>query len=161
MRARIQSCENLLDRSVVACNLADMRIRDRVARPDDKHATELPWVAVNAGLTGARAQRPRSVDEQSRREQLQVSSTQPRSAVRAQRGVNEHRAIQPELLAEPSREQCGSISDDDKLCAAFADRVDRVAQLRDLLTAEQSTEVSDESEDDRTFGPERAKTLSL
>ena len=38
---------------------------------------------------------------------------------------------------------------------------DRVAQLRDLLTAEQSTEVSDESEDDRTFGPERAKTLSL
>lgn len=161
MGARIEGCENLLDRSVIARNLTDMRVGHRVARPDHKHATELPRVAVNAGLAGTGSQCPRPIDEQSRREQLEVSATQSRGPVRTQRRVDEHRAVQPELVAEPSREKRGAVSDDGKLCPAFADFVDRVAQLRDLLTAEQSTEVSDESENDRTFGPERAETLGL
>ena len=52
-------------------------------------------------------------------------------------------------------------ADHDQFGSPRVDLRDLVAQLRDLLTAEQSAEVSDEDEDDRLLRPKGAEPYSL
>jgi uncharacterized membrane protein len=49
-----------------------------------------------------------------------------------------------------------AIADDDQLGSTPADLRKRIAQLRDLLAAEDSTKVADEGEHDRLLAPEIA-----
>ena len=51
-------------------------------------------------------------------------------------------------------------SDGDDVCACSGDLVVGVSQLRGVFPAEQSAEVAEKDEDDRTVGPERAETVA-
>jgi hypothetical protein len=57
-------------------------------------------------------------------------------------------------VAEVDRMFGPAVADDDQLGATPADLWKRVAQLRDLLAAEDSPEVADEREHDRLFAPQ-------
>jgi len=70
-----------------------------------------------------------------------------------------------QMFASPrmpyTRMLLGAVPDDHELRAARADLVEVVAQLRDLLAAEQSAEVADEDEHDRALLPERSESHPL
>ena len=54
-----------------------------------------------------------------------------------------------------------AVADDDELGPPLSNLVDLVAQLRDLLTTEQSAEVADEHQDDWPLLPELSEPFSV
>jgi hypothetical protein len=75
--------------------------------------------------------------------------------------VHQERAVELEVLTKRDGKVLGTVPNDDELGTPSTDLVDLVAQLRDLLTTEQSAEVADEDEDDRLLLPERFQTYAL
>jgi hypothetical protein len=65
------------------------------------------------------------------------------------------------ILSKSCGKSGRSVSYDDQFGTSSAYGVDPVAQLRDLLAAEQSAEVADEDQNDRALLPERAEPQSL
>lgn len=67
--------------------------------------------------------------------------------------VHDHGDPDAVVLDEPRRLLWSAIPEDDEFGACFMDARDVVAELRDLLLAEESAEVADHREDDRALGP--------
>jgi hypothetical protein len=101
------------------------------------------------------------VKRQPRRKQPDPTAPQARGAVRAQFRIDEQRAVEFEVVAKRGREVRGAVADDHEFGSARPNGSDLVAQLRDLLTTEQSAEVADEGEDDRLFLPVRRQVSNL
>ena len=144
---------------MVAGLAAGVAVEQRAIRADHEDSAELPGIALHLGLAEAAAQRAHGVERQPRREELDAATAQARRTIGAQLGIHEQRTVQREVLTEGRREVSAAVSDDHELGAPGADVFDPVAQLRDLLAAEQSAEVADEDEDDRAVLPEIAESL--
>ena len=76
-------------------------------------------------------------------------------------GIDEEAPLPLEVLAERLGEGPVAVADDDDLDALRAPGPHPVAQLRDLLTAEESAEVSEEDQDGRPVPPEIAQPDGL
>ena len=72
-------------------------------------------------------------------------------------GVDEEGTLQLEVVSERLRFVGLAVTDESDLDAGFPPLLDRVTQLRDLLTAEHSTKVAEEDQDRRFVGPERSE----
>jgi hypothetical protein len=95
------------------------------------------------------------MERQARRKHLDSTAPQARGAIGAQLRIHQERAVELEVFAEGGRKIFGAVANDDELGSPLSNLVDLVAQLRDLLTTEQSAEVADEDENNRLFFPER------
>jgi hypothetical protein len=87
------------------------------------------------------------MERQARRKHLDSTAPQARGAVGAQLRIHQERAVELEVFAKGGRKICGAVANDDEVGSPRSNLVDLVAQLRDLLTTEQSSEVADEDED--------------
>ena len=155
----VERRQDLVDRRVVPRLAAHVAIGQLPVRPDHEDAAELPGVSLDRALARAGAQCAERVPRQARRQDLDATAPQPGRAIGAQLGIHEQRAVELEVLAKGCGKVRRPVSDDDQLGSASANLVDPVAQLRDLLAAEQSAEVADEDEHDRSLPPERAEPL--
>jgi hypothetical protein len=139
---------------------AQVAVAQVSAGTDHEHAAELPGISLDIGLAGSRAESPQGVERESRRKQLDPTSPEACGAIRAELGIYQDRTVELEVLSKGCGKVLGSIPDNDELGTPSANLVDPVAQLRDLLTTEQSAEVADEDEHDRLLLPERFQTYT-
>jgi hypothetical protein len=153
--------QDVVDGRVIPRLPAHVSIGQVPVAPDHEHASELPGVSLDRALARSSAERPKRVPRQAWRESLDATAPEASRAIGPQLGVHEQRAVELVVLPEGGGEVRGSVSHDDEFRAAAANPVDPVAQLRDLLTAEQSAEVSDEDEDDRLVFPQGAQADGL
>jgi hypothetical protein len=146
---------------VVAGLAAAVAVGEAGAGVDDEHAAELEGVALDAGLAEAARERAERVQRRARREQLEVPAAKPRGPIGAELRIDENGHVEREVVPERAGEVRRAASHDRELGAARADLGERIAQLRDLLAAEQSAEVAQEREHDRALRPERADPHAL
>jgi hypothetical protein len=138
-----------------------MAIDELSSRPDHEHPSELPGVSLDAGLARAGSQGTQGVARKPGGEHLDPPTAQACGPIGAKLRIHQDGPIESIILTEGLSEARGTVADDHELGSAGADLVYAVAQLRDLLTAEHSAEVSDEDEDDRAVLPERSETDAL
>ncbi len=158
--ALFEGRKDLVHGRMVSRLAARVAIHDVSPGSDHENAAELPGIALNTGLSRTRAERTKGIEWKSRREYLDPTAPQARGAIRAELGIHQDRTVELEVLAERCGKVLGSVPDDDELGTPSANLVDPVAQLRDLLTTEQSAEVADEHQDDRPLLPERFQTYT-
>lgn len=92
------------------------------------------------------------------RQQLYATAPKSRGTIRTKLRIHEDRAVEREVLPERGCKVRRAVADDDQLRSSSPNLVDAVAQLRDLLPAEQSAEMADEDQDDRPVLPERSES---
>jgi hypothetical protein len=161
LRSRIECREDRIDGRVVSRIAAHVAIRHLSTRPNDEDRAELPDVSPHTGRPKTRAQRAQRLEGQGRGEHLDSAAAKTRGAIGAQLRIHQQWAVEFEIVAKSGCEIRGAIADDDEFDSARSNFFDPVAQLRDLLAAEESTEVADEDEDDRLLLPERTQGLGF
>jgi hypothetical protein len=127
----------------------------------NEHTAELPGITLHGGLSCPASQRADRVSDQLRRRNLAMATTKTSSAIRMQIGIHEQKALYLELFAKRLGEIPISISYDHDLDALISPRLHRVAQLRDLLTTEQSTKMAQEDQNDGPVLPQVAQPNGL
>jgi hypothetical protein len=132
---------------------ANMSIHQLAIRPDHEQPSELPGVTLNARLARTCTKSAQRIQRKPRGEQFNPASSKAGRAICAKIRIDQNWTIEVEILSEGRRKIFGSVPDDDDLCSTGAYFVHSVAQLRDLLSAKQSTKVANEYEYDRTFSP--------
>ena len=132
-------------------------IAARAVWSEDEHTSQLPRITLHTALSKSLAQRSQGGERQPRGEDLDTAPPKSGRTIGAELRIDQDGAVEPLVLAERCREVRGAVPDDDELGPSGVDVIQSVAQLRDLLTAEQSAEVSDEGEHDRAVRPERAQ----
>jgi hypothetical protein len=142
---------------VVSGLAAHVSIRQLPVTSYHEHAPQLPGVSLDTALAETRAQCPRGIPRESGRQEFDATAPQPRSAIGAELRIHQERAIQRMILSKSCGKPGCSVSYDDELGSPSAYGIDPVAQLRDLLAAEQSAEVADEHQHDGAFFPVRAE----
>ena len=130
-------------------------------RCQHEHTAELPWVTQHS--TGARsfAQRAKGISDQLWGSNLAMSTSKAGRAISMEVRINEQQALDLEFLSEILCEISVPVADDDDFDTERSPRLNRVTQLRNLLTAEESTEVAQEDEDDRSILPQVAEANGL
>jgi hypothetical protein len=93
------------------------------------------------------------VERHSWGEDFDPSSSKAGGTVAPQFGIDEDRSIDAEILAKCPCELGTAVADNPQVGTEISDLLYRVTQLRDLLTAEDSTKVSNEEEDRRFLRP--------
>jgi hypothetical protein len=129
------------------------------ARTDHEYSPKLPGISLDTGLPRARPESSQGIKRKPRREQLDTTASETCGAIGAKLRIHEKRAVQLEVLTERGGKVRSPVSDDDRLSPSSSNIAYVVAQLRDLLTAKQSTKVTDENQNDRTFFPELSESL--
>ena len=151
----IERCEYRFNRRMVSGITAHVAVRYVSARSYHEHAPELPDISLRAGRAKARAQRAQCSEWQIWRKQFDPSASEARGAIGAQLRIHQERAVEFEVFSKGGSKMYGAVANDYELGPTCSNLFDLVAQLRDLLTTEQSTEVADEDENDRLFFPVR------
>jgi hypothetical protein len=90
-----------------------------------------------------------------------MSTSKTGSTIGMKIRIDEQQALDLELFTEILGEISIPVANDDDFDAERSPRLNRVAQLRNLLTAEESTEVAQEDEDDRSILPQVAEANGL
>jgi len=120
---------------------------------DDEDTAELPGIALHGRLPGAAAKRTIGIAEETRRGDPGSAPSKACGSIGHQLRIDEQRGLESELLTEVLGEARVAVADDHDLDPPFAPLLDRVAQLRDLLTAEESAEVAQEDQHHRAILP--------
>ena len=131
------------------------------ARMDHEAAPELPRGAEHAGLSGARAHRTHSIQGDERRQHLEPTAPESGRLVRPQLRIDEEWAVQLEFASERPGEVLAAVSDDHQLSTRRSDLLRVAAQLRNLFATEDSAEVANEGQNDRTTLPQAAESYRL
>jgi hypothetical protein len=134
-----------------------MLIEQHSSRPDHEDATELPGVALDPLLSVPLPESAERIEGQPRGEDLDPPASQPSGPICAQLGIDEQGPVDVHFIAETLGEQTCTVADDHELGSKTPDLRKLFAQLRDLLAAEDSTEVSDEDQHHRPLFPERSE----
>jgi hypothetical protein len=145
---------------IPGCGRAKLKTQLSAGR-ENENTSELPGITLDRGLSRPTSQRANRVSDQPRRRNLAMPTTKPRCAIRMQIGIHEQKALYLELFAKRLGEIPISISDDHDLDALISPRLHRVAQLRDLLTTEQSTKMAQEDQNDGPVLPQVAQPNGL
>jgi len=129
----------------------------RLARPvgeaeiapgrDDENATELPWIPFDTRLSRTFFVGTESVHNEPRRSDLRSAPPESGCAIGREFGVDEECSFDLELLSKRFCKHSVSVANDDDVDSLTLPATDGVTQLRDLLTAENSTEVAQEDQD--------------
>jgi hypothetical protein len=127
------------------------------ARPEDQHATQLPSIALHGCLARPTSQSTNRISDQLRRRHLATPTPKLRRSVGMQVRVDEQMTFDFELFAKGLREAAITVPDDHHFDAPISPCLHRVTQLRNLLTAEESTKVTQEDQNDDTVLPEVAQ----
>ena len=138
----------------VACEAGPVFVDQRAPGPNDEQAAEFGGIALHAALAKTAQPRTCGSGQGSRIENPGDPSTQCETSMDLEGGIGEDRRGQSCVFGEPTRLFGGSAPDPDQLRAGFVNLLDLVAQLLDLLAAQQSAEVPHECEDDRPVAPE-------
>jgi hypothetical protein len=146
---------------MVARDSAHVPVGELAPRPDHDDAAELPYVALNASLARAAAQRAQGVERQARGEGLHPASPQTGGPIRTKLGIDEQGRVEAVVLSEGLGEVHRPVSHHDQLGSVRSNLVHAFAQLRDLLAAEESAEVTDEDENHRSLLPQRPEAHLL
>ena len=131
------------------------------AWPHHKDPAKLPGITLDRILPIAGLQGASRVGENSRGQDLGPTTPEPGRTVAEQVGVDENRARHIEVFAEGLRKLGRAVPDNHQGCSAGLDLFDSVAQLRDLLSAKQSTEVAYKEEDSGSGLPETVESVVL
>ena len=150
----LEGVEEIVDGRVVAGMLGHVGEGEPTAGLDHKGAAELPRVALDTGLSAARSPRPPGRTGQLRRKQFDPAPPQARGPVGDQVGIDQQRAIEFEVFPKGLGKSFRAIADDDQFGAGLAQGWEGVTQLRDLLTAKQSTKVTNENHHRSGVGPQ-------
>jgi len=142
---------------MISCDGRAMLETQLAARCKNEDATELPSVSLYRRLTSATSQRTNRIPDQLGRRHLATPAPETRRAVGMQIGVDEQSPLDLEFFAKRQSKIAVSVSHDHDVDILSRPRLHRVTQLRDLLTAKESTEVAQEDQNDRPVPPEVAK----
>jgi hypothetical protein len=150
-----EGIDDIFWRWVIARFAAAMLVEQHSSRPDHEDATELPGVALDPLLSVSLPESADRIERQPWGQDLDPPASQPSGPIRAQLGIDEQGTVDAHFIAEPLGEETCTVADDHELGSKTPDLRKLVAQLRDLLAAEDSTEVSDEDQHHRPLFPER------
>ncbi len=123
------------------------------ARGKDEDTPELPGIALDGILSRAGSQGPDRVPDQLRRREFPTTPSKSRRSIGVELRIDEQQTLEFEFRAEILGEAAGAVSNDHDFDALVAPGFDRVTQLRDLLTTEESTEMSQEDQHDHSVLP--------
>ena len=146
---------------MISCRCADVAEIDHVPGTNDEHAALLPGVALRGALALSLAQSANAANQNPRAKRAQNPSSESRGSVGLQFRVNQEGAFDPLGIAEVYRMLGPAVADDDQFGTALANGRKCVTQLRDLLAAEQSTEMADERQHHRAMLPQITETDGL
>ncbi len=124
---------------------------------DDHHAALLRIVALQPTLAGSVFQRAKQMQRRSRVHVVQATVLPTGDLKRPLGVVREDGRVDPDVLTKELRLFWRAAADDEKLRAAPPDLWKFVAQLRDLLAAENSTEVPHPDDHGVAVGPKRVE----
>ena len=146
--------QKFLGLGVVPGRLTAVGVVERVSRTDDDDAAELPRVPLDLPLPEPTTEGPKAVREDGGAEESHDSASELSRPVGVKAGVDKQGKRNFELLPELTRLLGRSVPDNVESCTQSLDLLPYAAQLRDLLAAEDSTEVTNEDEYGRPLGPE-------
>jgi len=118
---------------------------------------QLQCVALDTDLTEAGATGPQCVAPSRRAQQARDIATQPRRRVGASLLIHQQGKREFLFIAECGGMRRTAVPDDHELGPARVNLRQDIAQLRDLLAAEDSAEVADESQNDGSLAPQGAE----
>jgi len=153
----VDSFHHLRQDGVVARFLAALLVDGLPLRRYEEDASQLPGVTLDPGRPEAPANRPPDMAEGAARHCFRQPSAQASGL------IGPHLRIDPQLEWDPFSvpNSLGVArltgADHDQPDSTLLDVGKRVAQLGDLLAAEQSAEMPDEDEQGRHFGPRMAE----
>lgn len=128
---------------------------------ENKHSALLPGIALEALLAKPFFKRPEPAAGSFERERGADAAFELGFGVGFAFRVGQEGEIEVLLVAKIRRLVRTSTAHHHQLCPLVANLFHRAAQLRDLLTAEQSPEMADEDENGGTFLPEATKADRL
>jgi hypothetical protein len=139
---------------VVAWFPADLSEQDSALWINHKGTAELPRITLSAGLSESLSKSSNSVSCGPQIDSVRDTTLQTSGPVGFHGGVDKKGKRDLLLLLEGFGMLRTAIADNYKFSAKETDCVHDVAQLRDLLTAEQSAKVPDEDENNRLILPQ-------
>src|SRR5260221_4554145 len=141
---------------MVAGVAAQVAVGDAVAGEDDENPAQLPRVPLDAGLAKAAAQRPQGGASGAGSDGGGHATLRTERTVARPRGVGVDRAAGRVRGAEVARLRGRPVADEDELRAQPLDRPPLTAQLRGLLSAEESPVVAEPDGQGGAVRPELA-----
>ena len=132
---------------------ADVAVAEFSPWLDDEDPAELPRIALDARLARTRTKGANRVEGELGRQGFQTSAPQTGGAVSTKFRVDQNRAIEVKILSECVREIGASRTHDHEFGPLATNILNLVAQLRDLLPAENSAKVANKGKDDRPHLP--------
>jgi hypothetical protein len=133
--------------------------RSEAAAPvEDEQAPELPGVALGLLLPGATAPGPEGRQKEPGIQGAIPAPVKTSSLIGSQTRVDEQREGQSHFVADGRRLPARAAADDHEPCAEPGHAIMDAAQLRELLTAEDSAEVADE---EQHRGPATEETIQI
>ena len=131
------------------------------AWPHHKDPAELPGITLDRILPIAGLQGAGRVGEKSRREDLCPTSPETGRTIAEQVRIDENRPRHIEIFAEGLRKRGRAVPDNHQRRSPGLDLFDLVAQLRDLLSAKESAEVTHKEKDSGPGLPETVESVVL
>jgi hypothetical protein len=156
-----QRAQKLLGLGVVTGRLAAVGVVELVARADDKDTAELPRVPLDSTLSESATVGLEALCEDGEAEASHAAPSELSCPVPAEAGVDVQWERKVEFLSEVSCLRRRAVPDHVELGSSAADLFPDAAQLRDLLAAEDSAEVTNEDQDGGTLPPELLQTPRL
>jgi hypothetical protein len=153
----VENRHQLWDGSVVPGFAAYMLEGGLAVGRDDKGAAKLPGVTLDFGLPETAAHCPPDMAGAAYREGLGHASAQTSSSIGLHLWINPEVKGNCLVFSESLGLPWLAIPDYDESHAPATDLLVRIAQLRDLLAAEQSPKVANEDEKRRLIRPGTAK----
>jgi hypothetical protein len=125
---------------------ADVAVAEFPPRPNNEDPAELPRIALNTRLACARAKGPNRVEGELRRQGFQAPSSQACGPEGKKFGVDQNRTIELKVLSESIGKILTPRTHDHEFGFPTTNILNLVAQLRDLLPAEDSAEMANKGE---------------
>ena len=140
---------------------ADVRELHPVPGANDEHPPLLPRIAYRRPLALPFPDGAQPAQDDAGTERAAQAALQAGGGVRPQLWIDVERTFHMLAVAEIAGMLRPAVADDDQLGSTPADLRKRVAQLRNLLAAEDSAKVADEGEHDRLLAPEITEAHGL
>ena len=149
-----QRAQKLLGLRVVTGRLAAIGVVELVARADDKDTAELPDVALDSPLPESATVGLEAFRDDGEAEASHAAPSELSRPVGVEARIYVQWETKVEFLSEVACLRRRAVSDHVELGSPAADLLPCAAQLRDLLAAEDSAEVTNEDQDSGAVDPE-------
>ena len=139
---------------VIARLPAHLFIKQFPVRGNHKHPAQLPGIPLKLPLPEPFSQGPHAVPNHPKVHRIRYTSLQACGSVRMHFRIDQQGKVQVLLVPKIRRVFGPSVADDHEVRTEFPYPCHHVAQLRNLLAAEQSPEVPDEDQNNGSILPE-------